>query len=379
MASDQIDTKARRFVSHIGNLFCTEQHIMKGRAKAGVNAAGAQAFDVQPPHIPVLLSEVLAALQPQKGGIVLDGTFGAGGYSTALLEAGADHVVAIDRDPDALARGQALVEKWAGRLTLINGRFGAMQDVADQVGIQAFEGIVLDIGVSSMQIDEAERGFSFRFDGPLDMRMEREGRSAADYINHAPEAELANIFYHYGEERRSRAIARAIVAARLETPFTTTLQLAHLIAGVVWAEPHAMHPATRSFQALRIAVNDELGELVRALHAAEQLLKPGGRLVVVTFHSLEDRIVKQFMAARTGKMAEASRHMPISAGAAPSFARVGKGFITPSEEEIRLNPRARSAKLRVMERLNAPAQKALEALNLLSQLPPSTSHKKGRR
>jgi 16S rRNA (cytosine1402-N4)-methyltransferase len=228
---------------------------------------------------------------------------------------------------------------------------------------------VLDIGVSSMQIDQAERGFSFRFDGPLDMRMGREGRSAADLVNEAEEGLLANIFYHYGEERRSRAVARAVVEARRKGPLTTTKQLAELVASIVWAEPGGAHPATRVFQALRIAVNDELGELVSALHAAEAVLAPGGRLVVVTFHSLEDRIVKQFLAERSGRAPSGSRHAPVIAVAQPTFSLVSRGPVTASEAEMRSNSRARPAKLRAAERNAAPARPAEPDLVALAGIP----------
>jgi 16S rRNA (cytosine1402-N4)-methyltransferase len=329
-------------------------------------------------HVPVLLTEVLEALDCSRGGVFVDGTFGAGGYTRAILAAsGANRVVAIDRDPQALSGGAALVALAAGRLTLVPGRFGNLDKHAAEAGSPQVDGVVLDIGVSSMQIDDAGRGFSFRQDGPLDMRMEREGRSAADIVNEAPEAELADIFYHYGEERRARPMARAIAEDRKETPFHTTRQLAELAARVIRAEP-GIHPATRIFQALRIAVNDELGELVRALHAAERVLKPGGRLVVVTFHSLEDRIVKQFFSARTGRMPAGSRHMPTEAVAAPSFRLVAKGALAPSEAEVAANPRARSAKLRAGERTDAPAQEPVRALALLAELP-RTAHKRGGR
>ncbi len=238
---------------------------------------------------------------------------------------------------------------------------------------------MLDIGVSSMQLDQAERGFSFRHDGPLDMRMERGGPSAADLVNEAPEAELADIFYHYGEERRARAVARAIIEARRRARIETTRQLADLVAGIVRPEPGGIHPATRVFQALRIAVNDELGELVRALHAAERILAPGGRLVVVTFHSLEDRIVKQFFAARSGRASPAARVIcPAVAAAPPSFEAVTRGPIVPGDAEIARNPRARSAKLRAGERTDAPAQAPSNALAMLAALP-STAEKRGGR
>ena len=263
------------------------------------------------PHIPVLLRDVIDGLAIKRDGRYIDGTFGAGGYSKAILDAAPGvRVLAIDRDPDAIARGYALVDHFAGRLTLCEGRFSAMGKLAAAFGFLPCQGVTLDIGVSSMQIDEAERGFSFRFDGPLDMRMEQAGESAADLVNQLPEEKLANLIYLYGEERRSRAIARAIVAARREAPITRTKTLADLVGRVVRSAPDDIHPATRTFQALRIAVNDELGELERALDAAEALLAPGGRLAIVTFHSLEDRIVKRFLTERAGRAAAPSRHAP---------------------------------------------------------------------
>ncbi len=319
-------------------------------------------------HVPVLLAEVCEALSAGRGGLFVDGTFGAGGYTRGILAQHAGtSVIGIDRDPSAIKRGQMLVKQARGRVTLIEGCFGELDaHVAQWAPV---DGVVLDIGVSSMQIDEAERGFSFRFDGPLDMRMAQAGVSAADLVNHSTEVELADIIFHYGEERRSRAIARAIVEARRKAPLTTTKQLADLVAAHVWAEPGGMHPATRVFQALRIAVNDELGELVRALHAAEKVLKPGGRLAVVTFHSLEDRIVKQFFTARTGRTPAGSRHMPMTAMPEATFVAPAKGPIMASEKEIAANPRARSAKLRYAIRSETAAQPMLETLAMLAELP----------
>lgn len=321
-------------------------------------------------HVPVLLAEVLDALALRPGGRYLDGTFGAGGYSRAILEAapGAT-LLALDRDPTAVASGADLVAAMQGRLVLSQACFGDLRDEAERFGMLPLDGVVLDIGVSSMQIDQAERGFSFRFDGPLDMRMGREGQSAADLVNEAEEGLLANIFYHYGEERRSRAVARAVIEARRKAPLTRTKQLADLVAGIVRAEPGGAHPATRVFQALRIAVNDELGELVRALHGAEEALKPGGRLVVVTFHSLEDRIVKQFLSTRSGRSPAGSRHAPAVAMAEPTFRLVSKGSVAPSEAEMRANPRARSAKLRAAERNATPARPAEPGLAALAEVP----------
>jgi 16S rRNA (cytosine1402-N4)-methyltransferase len=332
-------------------------------------------------HVPVLLAEVLEGLDATRGGTFVDATFGAGGYTRAILAANsANRVIAVDRDPDAIAAGQSLASASEGRLTLAPGRFGELDAIAAGLGIAQVEGVVLDIGVSSMQLDQAERGFSFRHDGPLDMRMEREGPSAADLVNGATEAELADIFYHYGEERRARAVARAIVETRRRAPIATTRELADLAAGLIRAEPGGAHPATRVFQALRIAVNDELGELVRALHAAESLLPPGGRLAVVTFHSLEDRIVKQFFAARTGRTPAASRHIPSAvSGVTPSLKAIAKGPVAASDAEVTRNPRARSAKLRVAERTDAPLPPPVESVLALGQLPATAEAGRGRR
>ncbi len=308
-------------------------------------------------HVPVLLQEVLAALEPRDGEIYIDGTFGAGGYTRALLEAAACRVLALDRDPTAIAGGAALVAAFAPRLQLVESTFGDMVDAADGAGVAAVDGVVLDIGVSSMQLDQPERGFSFQGEGPLDMRMGASGPTAADFLNTAGEEEIADVIYTYGEEHRSRAIARAVVRRRAETPFATTRQLADLVLGVFHGrKADGKHPATRTFQALRIHINDELGELGRGLAAAERLLKPGGRLVVVTFHSLEDRIVKRFMAARTGKMAGTSRHLPPQSikSEAPSFRFVNPRPLTPSQGELDANPRSRSARLRAAVRTEAP-------------------------
>jgi 16S rRNA (cytosine1402-N4)-methyltransferase len=343
---------------------------MTGRGEDSVQAVGGLAR-----HTPVMLAEVLDALDLRPGAKVLDGTFGAGGYSRAILAAAPDvAVLALDRDPGAIAGGQALAAEAGGRLTLVETEFGGLADAARDAGFAPLDDVVLDIGVSSMQLDEAGRGFSFRFDGPLDMRMASSGTSAADLVNEADEATLADIIYHYGEERRSRAVARAIVAARAEAPIATTRRLAEIVARVVRAEHGGINPATRTFQALRIAVNDELGELARALHGAEQVLKPGGRLVVVTFHSLEDRIVKQFMAHRAGKGgAGGSRHAPATSRDIPTFTLVGRSPVQPSQDETRRNPRARSAKLRVCARTDAPARAPDPEVMALAGLPEPTS------
>ena len=304
-----------------------------------------------------MLDEVLAQLGPREGGVYVDGTFGAGGYSAAILNAAACRVIAIDRDPDAVGAGQGLVKAHGGRLVLVEGRFGDMAAIVREQGIAAVDGVVIDIGVSSMQIDDAGRGFSFMRDGPLDMRMSQAGPTAADVVNKLTPEALSNIIYVYGEEPRSRAIARAIVAARSEAPITTTAALVKAVEKAVGRQrpQDRTHPATRTFQALRIHVNGELDELVAALHAAEEILAPGGRLVAVTFHSLEDRIVKRFLAARAGKLPSASRHVPETAqGPAPSFDLPFKGHLGASDAEIARNPRSRSAKLRAAIRTAAP-------------------------
>jgi 16S rRNA (cytosine1402-N4)-methyltransferase len=295
------------------------------------------------PHLPVLMKQVIARLDPKPGEIHVDGTFGAGGYTRAILASGAS-VIAVDRDPTAIAAGQELVDASGGRLTLVSGVFGDLDAHVAALGVAAVDGVVLDIGVSSMQLDRAERGFSFRFDGPLDMRMGDDGETAADVVAGADAGTLAHIFRVYGEEKRAGQVARAIVEARKAAPITTTRQLAKLIEGVIRAKPHEIHPATRVFQALRIHVNDELGELVRALLAAERVLKPGGRLVVVTFHSLEDRIVKRFFADRTKTAPGGSRHAPIASVEPATFIALTRGVDEADEAEIAANPRSRSAK-----------------------------------
>ncbi len=315
-------------------------------------------------HIPVLLDEVLDKLKPQDDETYIDGTFGAGGYTCAILDAASCRVIALDRDPQAIANGAALVESYAPRLDLKMMPFGNLQDAIAGLNEPMVDGIVLDIGVSSMQLNQADRGFSFANDGPLDMRMfaadgeqSEASPSAADLVNELEQSDLADIIYHYGEERRSRAIAAAIVRARTEAPLQRTSELADICARVYGRRSNdKVHPATRTFQALRIAVNDELGELVRALSAAEAVLRPGGRLVVVTFHSLEDRIVKRFFATRAGKTAGGSRHLPESIQfETPSFQIVNQRPLVPSNHEIAVNPRSRSAKLRYGIRTEAPA------------------------
>lgn len=305
------------------------------------------------PHIPVLLDEVIAAIAPCPGMDVVDATFGAGGYSAALLEGGA-RVYAFDRDPGAIRDGAAMVARFDGQLSLLPHRFSEMREALADLGVAQVDAVVMDIGVSSMQLDQGERGFSFQSDGPLDMRMSQQGESAADFLNSADEAAIADVLYEYGEERQSRRVARAIVAAR---PLETTGDLARVVRRALGHKPHdKKDPATRSFQAVRIHVNDELGELRAGLVAAEALLKEGGVLAVVSFHSLEDRIVKRFLRKASGAGRAVSRHLPGEVpGAAPTFAKLSKA-IRASEAEIAHNPRARSSILRTAIRTQAPVQ-----------------------
>ena len=304
-------------------------------------------------HVPVLLNEVVEALQPADGERYLDGTFGAGGYTTALLDKAQCRVIALDRDPDAIAAGQALAQRYPSRLLLIEGRFGDMAELLEAEGVREVDGVALDLGVSSMQFDQPERGFSFRASGPLDMRMEKRGASAADLVNDADEAELADIFWRYGEERRSRRVARAIVEQRKTRRIETTGELAEIVRRAVGpSAKDESDPATRVFQALRIAVNDELGELERGLAAAEQVLAPGGRLAVVSFHSLEDRAVKEFVRNRAGRTPAPSRHAPPSREQrAVTLRDLTRRPVMPSDAEVAANPRARSARLRVAEKI----------------------------
>lgn len=309
----------------------------------------------QAPHVPVLLRQVLDYLAPSDGGVYVDGTFGAGGYARAVLGAAATRVIGIDRDATAIAGGQRLVEAFAGRLSLVEGRFADLDTLAAGAGAEAVDGVVLDLGVSSMQLDTPGRGFSFRHDGPLDMRMGGNGPSAADVVAAASERDLADIIYNLGEERHSRAVARSIVAARRERPIKTTGALADIVSRVVRGRPGDIHPATRTFQALRLFVNDELHELEDGLTAAGRILRPGGRLVVVSFHSLEDRIVKTFLAGRSGS-GGGSRHLPEIMPEAATFRTLTRRPVTPDGAETAENPRARSAKLRAAERTDAPAR-----------------------
>ena len=327
-------------------------------------------------HVPVLIRPAIELLNVRDGGVYIDGTFGAGGYSHAILAAANAQVIGIDRDRGAVARGADLVAASGGRLTLVEENFSALDRVARKFGHESLDGVVLDLGVSSMQLDQAERGFSFRLDGPLDMRMGADGPSAADVVARASERSLADIIFQLGEERRSRAVARAIVAARGQAPIRTTLALAEIVARVVHVRPGTIHPATRTFQALRIFVNDELAELAAALAAAERILKASGRLAVVTFHSLEDRIVKTFLAERSGT-AGVSRHRPDIEAPAPTFRILTKRPIAPDEAEITDNPRARSAKLRAGERSEAPPRE-LDVASMLPQLPTLDDVMRGR-
>ena len=307
-------------------------------------------------HVPVMLDEVLAALAPRDGGRYLDATFGGGGYARAILDAADCTLWAIDRDADAIARGAVLAQAYPGRLHLVEGGFGNLLALLSARGVDTLDGAVFDLGVSSYQIDDPARGFSFRFDGPLDMRMGRDGQTAADLVNTLPEAELADVLYEFGEERLSRRISRAIVAARAAAPIETTAQLADIIRSVVPRDRSGIDPATRSFQALRIRVNDELGQIEAGLRDATAMLAPGGRLVVVSFHSLEDRLVKRFTQTAAGRLPAPSRHHPGLAAPAmrPDYRLLGNRPVLPGEAETGRNPRARSARLRGLERLSLP-------------------------
>jgi 16S rRNA (cytosine1402-N4)-methyltransferase len=316
-------------------------------------------------HIPVLARRAVEWLAVRGGGLYVDATFGAGGYSRAILATAGARVIALDRDPGAVAQGAALVEESNGALMLIEERFGDLPAALQRHDITAVDGVVFDLGVSSMQLDEAGRGFSFRLDGPLDMRMGGEGPTAADIVARAGERDLAAIIAVLGEERQARAIARAIVKARAERPIATTQALADIVARIVHTRGSPIHPATRTFQALRIFVNDELGELARGLLAAELALKPGGRLVVVSFHSLEDRIVKTFLADRSRAPAS-SRHRPEAIASPPTFRLLTRRPETADAAELAANPRARSAKLRAAERTEETAR----ATPIAARLPP---------
>jgi 16S rRNA (cytosine1402-N4)-methyltransferase len=323
-----------------------------GRGTGSPEVAGGPAR-----HIPVLVRPVVEHLDIHDGGVYIDGTFGAGGYARAILGTADCKVLALDRDQSAVANAAGLVDEMEGRLTVAEGCFSALDEMAESFGITAADGVVLDLGVSSMQLDQAERGFSFRLDGPLDMRMGSQDASAADVVAAASERTLADIIFLLGEERHSRGVARAIVRARAATPIRTTAQFAGIVARVVRTRPGDIHPATRTFQALRLFVNDELGELAAGLMAAERILKPGGRLVVVSFHSLEDRMVKTFLADRAGSRM-GSRHLPQVTPPPASFEILTKRPVGADEAETAANPRARSAKLRAAARTDAPADAA---------------------
>jgi 16S rRNA (cytosine1402-N4)-methyltransferase len=343
--------------------------MMAGRGGSAV--AGGPAL-----HIPVLGRPAVEFLNVRDGGVYIDGTFGAGGYTRAILDAADCMVIGIDRDQTAIAAGADLVESASGRLTLIEDRFSNLDAIARETGHENVDGVVLDLGVSSMQLDTAGRGFSFRLDGPLDMRMGGEGASAADVVTAASERDLADIIFILGEERHSRSVARAIVKARTNARIDTTRALADIVASVVRSRPGDIHPATRTFQALRIFVNDELGELVAALQAAERILKSGGRLVAVSFHSLEDRIVKSFLVDRS-ETRGGSRHAPEVERPAPAFRVLTKRPVVAGEDEVERNPRARSAKLRAAERTEAPARESVPP-GLMPRLPSLADALKGR-
>jgi len=306
-------------------------------------------------HIPVMINEVVEALKPFDNGVFIDGTFGRGGYSEAILEAAASKVFGIDRDPAAITFGAEISRKYSGRLTIMEGCFGDIESIMETAGVSSVDGVAFDLGISSSQLDDAQRGFSFRFDGPLDMRMSRKGASAADLVNGSSEQELADIIHTLGEERQARRIAKAIVRTRSETPILTTGQLAEVVRQIVRKSKDGIDPATRTFMALRIRVNDELGELRRGLRAAENILSPGGRLAIVAFHSLEDRIVKEFLHSRSGRSGRSSRHLPEAPieQQVPSFRLLKRGTVKAQASEVARNVRSRAARLRIAERTDS--------------------------
>lgn len=338
----------------------------------GVGSSGADGGLA--PHIPVLARPVLSHLGVRDGGIYVDGTFGAGGHTRLILAAADCRVIAIDRDETALALGAPLKQEFGERLSLNRARFSEIESVLAANGVDKVDGVLIDLGVSSMQLDQPQRGFSFRADGPLDMRMGRDGASAADVVANASERDLAYVIASLGEERFARPIARQIVKTRAEAPIVTTRALVDVIGRVLRQRPGEIHPATRTFQALRMLVNEELDEVAEALRAAERVLAPGGRLAVISFHSLEDRIVKRFVASRS-KMAAVSRHQPLAAGAPPAFAEPTRAIVADADE-IAANPRARSAKLRVATRTDAPASGA--PVEAMPRLPSLTEMLRGR-
>jgi 16S rRNA (cytosine1402-N4)-methyltransferase len=359
--------------NHLGRL----ENFGGSTARRAPSLTAARMGTTMSPHTPVLSGPAVEFLAVRDGGVYIDGTFGAGGYTRAILAAADCQVLAIDRDKTALALAADLVRSSQGRLALVEGTFSRLEAVARAAGYDEVDGVALDLGVSSMQLDTAERGFSFRHDGPLDMRMSGEGASAADVVDAASERDLAAIIFILGEERHSRAVARAIVKARAQAPIRSTRALADIVASAVRSRPGDIHPATRTFQALRIFVNDELGELAAALAAAERILKPHGRLVIVSFHSLEDRIVKSFLVGRSEARA-GSRHAPEIQRQAPTFRVLTKRPVTADAGEVARNPRARSAKLRAAEREAAPARAGADITDMLPHLPALTDVMKGR-
>lgn len=319
-------------------------------------------------HLPVMLREVVSSLKPKDGGKYIDATFGAGGHSRELLAQANCRVLGFDRDPRTVAQSSLLVSEYGGRLTVVEANFSEMLEIAPRHGFDQVDGILFDFGVSSMQLDEAKRGFSFRFDGPLDMRMSARGLSAADVVNGYEERDLSRIISALGEEKKAKFVARAIVDARKEKEITTTGELAKIVRDAIHSKPGDIDPATRTFQALRIYVNDELGEIGKGLLAAEQLLKPGGVLAAISFHSLEDRLVKTFITSRS-QVPAISRHAPEAKAAPSSFKNIQRKALVASDEEVKLNPRARSAKLRIAERTDAGAQTSDPLAGLLDKVP----------